>query len=175
MAGNLVPRNDGVSDLGASDRRWKVGHFSDGVSSSNLSVGTDVDSPAIRYANGAWESSNDGVTWLPLGSGSAVIQATVNAAAWATGSVLVGTVPAGKTVSRVAVAVSIVFGAGRQITVGDVGGQGRLVVAVDSNLQMLSTYMIDVNWTYVNTTEVRVYTIGAAPITGSASVVVYLS
>lgn len=91
------------------------------------------------------------------------------------GSLSLGTTGAGVVVSEVGIAVLTPFDGGTMITVGDAGGNARLIEVAHNAPGDAELYKRDADHEYVLPTEVKIYFPGGSPTTGTGFVVVYIS
>lgn len=91
------------------------------------------------------------------------------------GNVLIGTVPAGKTVERATIEVQSPFNGGALFTVGDAAAVARFLTVSDSRPSKASMYAADSGYTYGSDTVVRLYLAAGAPTAGTGRVLVYYS
>jgi hypothetical protein len=85
-------------------------------------------------------------------------------------------VPAGSTIEEVSLVVVGAFDNAAQARVGDAADNSRLMDEYDSDLaEAGNTYKTTSNYTYVASTQLRVYFVGGPPSAGNAVVYVYFS
>jgi len=85
-------------------------------------------------------------------------------------------VPADSTIEEVSLVVVSAFDNSVQARVGDAGDNSRLMGEYDSDLaEAGNTYKNTSNYTYVASTQLRVYFVGGPPSTGNAVVYVYFA
>lgn len=96
---------------------------------------------------------------------------------WGSGSVALDTpIPANATIEEVSLVVVSTFDNAVQVRVGDAVDNDRLMDEYDSDLaEAGNTYKTTSNYTYVASTQLRVYFVGGPPSAGNAVVYVYFS
>ena len=126
-----------------------------------------------QYANRMSAYLQNLVTGGGTGTGSKIMNPYAFAD-YPAGSVLIGVVPAGRTVQTVYLFVDTPFNNGVRFTVGDTVGMGRYFTLVDSDPTQVELYSVESGYTYPADTEVRIYFVGATPPTvGTGRVIVF--
>jgi hypothetical protein len=121
-----------------------------------------------------------GDVWVEIitggSSGASKIETPYTWSDYATGSIVVGVVPIGRTVQSVMLFVDVAFDGGVGFTVGDAGGTARFFTLADNSPTQTELYVTDSGHTYGSNTEVRLYMVGGVPPTvGSGRVIVFFS
>lgn len=106
------------------------------------------------------------------GGGGGVVQAVFSAGAF---PVVVGTIPAGRTIERTVLEIQSPFNGGALFTVGDSLAVARLLSTVDSRPSKSAVYAADSIYTYGADTAVRVYLAAGTPTLGVGRALVYFS
>lgn len=106
-------------------------------------------------------------------SGAGVIQQPITHASHP--SVLVGTIPAGRTIEKTVLDITSGFDVGVQMTVGHAGAPALLMLAVDSLPSQANMYRVESGYLCLVDMEVRLFFGGPVPTTGTGRVLVYFS
>lgn len=90
-------------------------------------------------------------------------------------SKLIGAIPPNTRVFKAVVIIHNVFDNNAEITLGDSGGAGKLATVIDTDLEVDTSYDIELEVKYTTETELYLYQASGLPTTGNGTVIIYYS
>lgn len=140
---------------------------------NTVQLRNDEQFPNDNYYYGTDEYGDKG--WHPLSNVAGRLEVDFDYSDLNSGDIVIGDIPANKRVFKTSVLVETEFDDDTKITIGDDVANGRLATVKDTELEVSTSYDIELEIKYVAVTSLKIYKANGTPSTGSGTAIIYYS